>query len=180
MSEERWIVVPDFPGYRVSNMGRVQTRNRPGKRCRFVPPEWKLADTWRDMKGSRNPSGHRTVTLRYEGTVRKVYIHQLVLELFVGPCPDGLECCHEDDNPENNRLDNLRWDTHGGNMKDMFHNGSRTFKGESNPQSKLTDAECEVIRQERAAGVPLKIISERFGVSKPHISQIASGKYRAG
>jgi hypothetical protein len=47
----------------------------------------------------------------------------LVLEAFVGPCPDGLEACHWDDDPTNNRLSNLRWDTSIANKRDMARNG---------------------------------------------------------
>jgi hypothetical protein len=31
--------------------------------------------------------------------------------------------CHADDNPQNNHLSNLRWDTPGSNMLDLVRNG---------------------------------------------------------
>ena len=33
-------------------------------------------------------------------------VGRLVLEVFVGPCPPGMEACHNDGDPHNNWLDN--------------------------------------------------------------------------
>jgi hypothetical protein len=38
-------------------------------------------------------------------------VHQLVLETFVGPCPENQETRHLDGIPANNRLENLCWGT---------------------------------------------------------------------
>lgn len=54
---------------------------------------------------------------------RMMQVHRLVLTAFVGPCPDGLECCHWDDNPAHNCLGNLRWDTRSANQVDRIRNG---------------------------------------------------------
>jgi len=63
-------------------------------------------------------------------------VHRLVLEAFVGPCPDGMEACHLDSDKTNNRVSNLRWDTHLENMRDL----------KVNPSSKLTADEVRIIR----------------------------------
>lgn len=78
----------------------------------------------RFLKGGYNrQGGHRFVELvGPEGTSSK-YVHRLVLEAFVGPCPDGMVACHWDDNPENNHLNNLRWDTESSNQRDKVRNG---------------------------------------------------------
>lgn len=48
-----------------------------------------------------------------------------VLETFVGPCPEGMECCHfPERDRSNNRLDNLRWDTHHENVLDAVRHGT--------------------------------------------------------
>lgn len=51
-------------------------------------------------------------------------IHRLVLEAFVGPCPEGMEACHNDGNPANNHLGNLRWDTPSANNYDQVRHGT--------------------------------------------------------
>lgn len=55
------------------------------------------------------------------GTSRRV--HLLVLEAFVGPCPPGLEGCHTNGDGLDNKLTNLRWDTHAANMQDRLRHG---------------------------------------------------------
>ncbi len=60
----------------------------------------------------------------WRGTVRRGYVHVLVLTAFRGHCPAGMEGCHNDGDPKNNRLSNLRWDTHSANQKDGFRHGT--------------------------------------------------------
>lgn len=57
----------------------------------------------------------------------KEWAHRMVAEAFLGPCPKGLEVCHGDGNPINNRVGNLRYDTHRNNMLDAIQHG--TFMG---------------------------------------------------
>ncbi len=79
------------------------------------------------IQGSGGPDRYKIVGLRSPdnpGTKKQVYVHQLVLGAFVGPCPIGMECRHLDGNPSNNFLSNLRWGTHLENMEDMRRHGS--------------------------------------------------------
>ena len=55
---------------------------------------------------------------------REEFVHVLVLKAFIGPCPDGTECCHNDGNPANNAISNLRWDTRSGNIFDAVRHGT--------------------------------------------------------
>ncbi len=38
-------------------------------------------------------------------------VHRLVLETFVGPCPEGKTCDHKNRVRDDNRIENLRWAT---------------------------------------------------------------------
>lgn len=73
---------------------------------------------------SPNNHGVRSVGL-YDGegkrSTQRVAI--LMLTAFVGPCPPGYDCCHWDDDPSNERLENLRWDTRAANQDDSVRNG---------------------------------------------------------
>lgn len=47
-----------------------------------------------------------------------------MLTAFVGPRPDGMVTCHNDGNPANNNLSNLRWDTQSNNQLDAVKHGT--------------------------------------------------------
>lgn len=102
---ERWCDVPGFPGYKVSDLGRV----------------WGKSGVI--LKQQTLPTGYKFVTL-YGDVKRQTTVHRLVLESFVGPCPDGMEGCHNDGSKDNNRLDNLRWDTLSNNQLDRLKHGT--------------------------------------------------------
>lgn len=55
--------------------------------------------------GSSTDTGYKVVHING----KRYRVHRLVLETFVGPCPDGMECDHSDRNRRNNALTNLRW-----------------------------------------------------------------------
>jgi len=46
-----------------------------------------------------------------------------MLIAFVGQPKLGQLACHNDSNPENNKIENLRWDVQKGNMKDRQKRG---------------------------------------------------------
>ncbi len=70
--------------------------------------------------------GHKMVSLFRGDKGRKGHkktVHTLVLEAFIGPSPAGMECLHENDVPDDNRLSNLRWGTRSENVLEMHRNG---------------------------------------------------------
>ncbi|RUU22663.1 HNH endonuclease [Mesorhizobium sp. M7A.F.Ca.AU.002.06.1.1] len=106
------------------------------------------------------------------------YVHLLVLEAFVGPRPDGLEGCHNDGNPDNNRLDNLRWDTPESNQADRIAHGT-DIRGIKNGQSKLTEEDISAIRREyvpRVKGSDCRALASKYGVSHSLIAGIVRNK----
>lgn len=115
---EQWLPVVGHEGaYEVSDRGNVRSLDREittknGKR--YTRRGVALAPR-------RHTQGYPQVHLSGRGSVS---IHRLVLEAFIGPCPTGLEACHNDGNPENNHAANLRWDTHAGNMQDRLAHGT--------------------------------------------------------
>ncbi|MFW9223256.1 NUMOD4 motif-containing HNH endonuclease [Corynebacterium striatum] len=117
---EKWRPIPGWEGYyEVSNTGRVKSLPRIITR----KDGFEMKIRGREIKGTTTPSGHKRVTLSRVGEEPTgALIHRLVLEAFVGPCPDGFEGCHWDDDPSNNNLSNLRWATHRENMDDRVRN----------------------------------------------------------
>lgn len=99
---------------------------------------------------------------------RKRFVAWLILEAFVGPRPKGLECCHLDDNPKNNHLSNLRWDTHKNNMVDCVDNGN-SLRGRKNPNVKLNKEQVLEIRKSKGNQYE---IAKRFNISQGRVSRI--------
>ena len=118
----------------------------------------------------------RTVSLWQNSREKRFRVHRLVLSAFVGPCPQGMETCHNDGNASNNHVSNLRWDTHISNCQDRKRHGreSHTFqKGQIN-RAKITIEDARVIR---AIGrqKTLKEIAEMFPIGYTQISNILLG-----
>ena len=168
--EEIWKDIPGYEGlYQVSNLGRVKSlprvvlrRMKNGKIHPHRIHEKLLAP-------ARQYRGHQQVCLCKEGIENHQFVHRLVLLAFVGPCPEGMEVCHNDSNPANNRLDNLRYDTHLNNQIDMAYVGNRSRQIIKVPQ-------VYEIRARLEHGDTCIAIAEDYGVDKSTISKIKQGR----
>lgn len=118
------VAIAEFPGYYIDKNADVwsarRTKNKPYGRG-FVTY---LSNDLKKLKAINHNGGYLCVKLRKDGKYHDKLLHRLMLEVFVGPCPDGMECCHRDSNKHNNVLSNLRWDTRQGNVSDMVANGT--------------------------------------------------------
>lgn len=105
---------------------------------------------WKQQKPTSD--GLRMVVNLTSLTKKKTYsVNRLVLLAFKGPPPAGMEGCHNDGNHRNNKLANLRWDTHSGNERDKERHGTGNH-GERNRSAKLTIDQVREIRQLYASG----------------------------
>ena len=172
---EEWRPVPGWEGfYSVSNHGRVRSEER------VVPHRHTGTTTVREriLRPSRLKSGHLSVGL-WAGRARRhsrQLVHRLVMSVFDSPCPDGLECCHDDGDPTNNRLSNLRWDTRRNNCQDTIRH-DRTTRGERASNAKLCAADVLKIRHHCDGGdLTHAALASRFGVSRRHVTRISQRK----
>lgn len=67
--------------------------------------------------------------LRVKINGRPYRVHRLVLEAFVGPCPEGFECDHSNRDRHNNALTNLRWLSHTQNLRNTSANDRVESRG---------------------------------------------------
>ena len=104
-----------------------------------------------------------------------VKVHTLVLIAFVGPRPDGLMCCHNDGDPTNNHLDNLRWDTGSANMQDMIRHG-RYKNGPALAARKFNASEIQQIRIERRNGAVYRELAKRWDTTPMPVFYICVGE----
>ncbi len=166
---EVFLPVPEFPAYRVSNQGRVMT-------C-IHPNGWKgMTDKWRPLKPFLTRYGYHEVTLRKDMKSHKKVIHRLVLEAFVGPCPEGMEARHVDDNNRiNNNLTNLCWGTVQDNADDRVRHGTQV-RGTTCKQSKLTEEDVREMRRLRREGWGMTSIARKFGMHRRRTYRIVLGE----
>lgn len=164
-----------FPGYRVGDDGtvwscwvRVRLGYARGTKC-VIGTEWKR------LKAKPNSRGYPRVTLCRDGKIVQRTVHRIVLEAFVGPRPQGLQCCHEDDVKTNNSLTNLRWGTPKSNQADSIRNG--TFcRGERQGGSKLKKNDVLRIRIRHEQGASLSAIAQEHGVTKSCVADVVKGR----
>lgn len=120
---EEWRDIPGYEGmYQVSNLGQVRSIGRiiAGERNgtayrRFFPG--------RTLKATPDKQGYLTVSLSRENRKKYAKIHALVLHVFVGNRPEDHDSCHNNGDPADNRLVNLRYGTKVENMADKKTHG---------------------------------------------------------
>ncbi len=167
LNTEIWKPIPDFPGYEVSTFGSIRSYRKKGYGI--------IAETPQALLKSVKSQKHAFVHIRRNGKGYIVRIHRLVTSAFLGPCPSGLEVCHNDGNPQNNHIDNLRYDTHKANIKDKQRHGTQQL-GENVNKALLTNAQANTIRYKRANGITTKQLSEEYGVSVAIVRRLVRGK----
>lgn len=105
---EEWRPVVGYEGYyEVSDQGRVRSLHCGRYRHGYVL-----------TLGRRN--GYCFVALCRDGIGKKRPVHQLVLEAFVGPKPQGQQTRHLNSVRHDNRVENLAWGTHRENCDDRL------------------------------------------------------------
>lgn len=160
---EEWRPVPGLEGrYDVSSQGRVRSwaawRKRPGPDPRILTQK---------VLPKR---GYRFVDI---GSRRR-FVHRLVLEAFVGPCPPGYQGAHLNGVRDDNRLENLRWVTPVENASHQVAHGTRR-RGELMPAAKLTAPAVQEIRAAVAGGERMGTVALRHG-SRTHPERVARGE----
>ena len=126
----------------------------------------------RVLHPKKDPRGYLSVTLFKDGRRHYVRLHIAVLLAFVGPRPAGHEGAHNDGNPSNCALENLRWATHTHNCADKKTHGT-LIRGEKHALAKLTEAKVLAIRNDNRL---LKHVAADYGVTAACISDIRRGK----
>ena len=116
MTAEQWRPFPGFEGhYEVSDLGRVRSVERT-VRGRTFPSVIRQPQI--------EPRGYVIATLSVDGVQVSKSVHVAVATAFLGPRPEGMHVAHNDGDPSNPRLDNLRFATPSENEADKRIHGT--------------------------------------------------------
>jgi hypothetical protein len=174
MSAERWRPVAGYEGlYEVSDFGRVRSLDRKvtqrGKRGCVMTRL--LAGRVLSPATNRDRGGYRYVNLHVDGQqcLRRVAV--LVAAAFLGPRPFGMETCHRNGVADDDRAENLRYDTPKNNAADRKAHGTHLC-GEALPQARLTETD---VREILTSSTASEVLAARFSVHPGHINNIRRG-----
>jgi len=121
VTEEQWLDIPGYEGYyQVSDAGRIRSLDRTityknGKRYR---------KRGRVLRPAIKAGGYLQVALNMNAEVVTPKVHSLVALAFLGERPAGLQVCHNNGDPSDNRPENLRYDTPASNSADIIAHGN--------------------------------------------------------
>lgn len=142
----------ELEGYEVSNTGRMRSYRRRGRGPEFHDTPYELKQT------IHKADGYRMVGFRCNGKYYRPGVHNVVAATFLGPRPEGCWVAHNDGNPANNNVTNLRWATPKENSHDRFKHGTI---------GKLTEAEAGVIKKRLATGQRVVDIAKDYPQIRP-------------
>jgi len=176
--KEFWKNILRYEGlYQASNLGRIKRLFNFGcKKERILSP-------------SNDGYGYLQIGLCKNNIRKNFKVHRLILETFVGPRPDKMECLHIDGNSKNNNLNNLKYGTHKENMKNSVEQGNHWFsnnkhlryqpdvKGIKNGQARLNELQVRIIKKLLETNNLTQIeIAKIFNITQTTISKIKNNK----
>jgi len=104
--------------YKISNLWRVNS----------LPKKWKWGHNWKILKPYTDKLFYKKIVLINKVKFRKNFsVHRLVWQAFLWLDINNPKICvcHKDDNPSNNKVENLFLWTHWDNMRDMINKWRR-------------------------------------------------------
>lgn len=116
---EIWRPIPSWEGYyEASNHGRIRSINRTVRHAYGIRHV-----TGKILKETSNAQGRPMVNLCRGGKCKNHTIHSLIAATFIGPRPQGAIIRHLNDDPWDNRVENLAYGTPHENTWDCIRNG---------------------------------------------------------
>lgn len=133
MEKEIYKDVVGYQGiYQVSNWGRVKSLGNDKTRKEKILKHGLIIHHHKN----RDYVKHQ-IWLYKKGKVKRFFIHRLVYQAFKGEIPNGYQIDHIDNNPQNNRLDNLQLLTRSENSRKIYIDNPNYKNNGGSPKIKI-------------------------------------------
>lgn len=167
--KEEWWDIPEFPDYRVSNFGRVISRNN------------KKRKSDKEMTPVLNKNrGYYYISVQSsDSKKRKNFIlHRLVARLFIPNEWGKEEVNHKDGNKQNNRADNLEWCTRKENVQHALKTGLMRTMDKNEGRLKYSNDECLTVIKRVKGGMSYKKAGEICRMPYSTVAHLMRGSRR--
>lgn len=156
--------IPGLPGYFASTDGRIWSNKEQGR--------WFHTVALRSIQPALDRSGYPYVSLMGPGTKRgrTFKVHRLIALTFHGPCPDGMQVCHLNHTPMDNRPENLSYGTAKENRRQSI------VAGRHRDRRKLTPPQVLEIWARLQGGTSQIALAKEYCMAKQTISSIKFGR----
>ena len=164
--DSQWKSLPKYPGIEFSDEGEARSYLKSGAGSKSLRREPLT------LRGTTDPDGYIRLNVKDSNGVRKIRgLHQLIAETFLSDSWfEGAIVCHNNGDPSDNRVDNLRWGTRSDNQRDMAKH-KRAYR-------QRPDEDIREIRRLASEGVYQRDIAKRFGVSQAYVWEVVHRKRR--
>lgn len=174
MTKEIWKPIPGYGDfYEASNMGRIRSKTRIVTKLNAKVGDLRdFVISGKILKNHLRPDGHYDFGGSFNGNRFSLLVHRAILMAFVGMPEVDEEACHNNGIHSDNRINNLRWDTHANNMKDKFlHKNAQ--RGETHSSAKIKEEDAINIIQ---GTISIKQAVKLFGIDQATARSIRRGK----
>lgn len=165
--KEEWRDIRDYPGYKVSNMGRVKGPRK---------------DSLKLVDGGQ---GYLKVTLSKNGKHVDKRVNRLVAQAFL-PNPNGLPLVmHKDNVRSNNNIDNLAWGTTLENNRWMYECGrhgnniTENVRKMGNAARRTPVKSIDIATLEERTFDGQHTAARALGVSQQHVWGVLNGRRKS-
>ena len=164
MTKEKWVSIPGFSKYKVSNLGKV------------VSTRWRKRE--RLLTGHKTDKGYISVYLKNDdGRYKARTIHRMVGIGFLPNSENLPQLNHKNGIKTDNRVENLEWCNNSHNIKHSYRTGlKQPLVGEQNGFSKLTNVGVRRIKMALQTGISIGELSDIYKVAYSTVYDIKVGK----
>lgn len=167
--EEIWKDIKGYEDlYQASNLGRIKSLARTTQYRHM-----KRVEKENIMQPQKGRGKYKLIALSKNGNQHMFQVHRLIWETFNGKIPKGMQVNHIDENPSNNKLDNLELTT----PKDNCNYGNRNRNISKKLKKPIIQSTLD--GQEIACWFSTRDASTELKINRTSITSCLTGRYKS-